>query len=1429
MHKHIQRVFGSYSWPRRFAAWLNFRVQSTTRKQRVVCTSVAGLMLLAAVIPTAMIAINNQRYRLPASVKSIVGEPNKNLAAKIKFNAAENSWQFNQSGLPIDASSTKDSPLSIADGKNTHKSADMPSLDDLKAKLGGGGAKDESLYAVNMPTDGAKGVTYYDTNTNLSFDLVPQFHVSDGREVDGHIVYPSANGAKLIYTAKANGMKEDIVLDRPIGDELDYSYKLNLPEELTAKIQSDGSLGVFSPDPVLFGNISMSGDQDKEKILSARQTAAKDHLLFVLPAPVIVEAGNKPAKAPVKFVLSGDVLTVKAAGLKDLQYPLSIDPSVVVTSSSDFTAGNGDNIAYGTDQINRAKLTGATLDSWASTSAYADGGTAGIGSTAYNGYLYAAGGNNGGTMYDDVEYAQINGDGTIGTWASTTSLSTARTYHGFTVYNGYAYALGGSTTGWSIQSSTEYAPVNSNGTIGTWTSTTSLPTERTSANTVAYNGYMYLIGGLTNSGVVNSVLYAPIKADGSLGSWSTTNSFTTARCNPVSFAYNGRMYMIGGYNNSSSYYSDVQVANINADGTLGTWAATTSYTTARAGAFGGTYGGYAYLAGGTSTANGSGDAYGDTQYAQINADGTLGAWRTMSATLASDRFGGATSFYKGYTYAVGGVENGSGSRYVQYAAIKPAGATNSFGTVANNFTTARALVCSVAYNGYLYAIGGSTTDSSGNNVTTIQYTAITSSSGNVGSWSSTTALPESRGSAGCTTFGGYLYVVGGYTGTGGTGTALNTVRYAPINSNGTIGTWVTTAPTLPSTVVRGGVFTYATSSGTYLYSVGGDTLKTYYALLASNGSIGSWNTASYDISNSGHKYQAFAQVGKYLYIMGAWDTPGNQVVSTVQYTSIGSGGDIASWSNTTSLNTAIGYSNGTSVNGCIYAVGGKDSSTASLANVQYACPAADGTVSTWYNAPNLSVATTDMGVTSYNGYIYGVGGYTTSVQTTTQFAPVNNGGGGGISSWQQNSGIGSTLYGYGSAYYNGYFYVIGGDTSGSNTATASVRYAPLNSDGTIGSWTTTSSLNTARHSHATYALGGYMYVVGGGTTNGVQISSVEYAQINSNGTLGSWTTATGSLSTATKQLAHIDYNGYLYALGGNTGSPASTVYYASPASSGNISSWSTTTSLPYAVRNGSAAINNGYLYVVGGIDGSGRTGKAVFAQINSNGTLGSWAYASSMPVSGETAVVVANGTLYTLSIDGASCTTTSFMAPITASGHLGPFQQTGTVSDGICTSANGKARYLNGRLYLPLGNGNLNSTSISSIARIGNYSKLINLSGNYALAGITYGGTLPNGGLSNITYKEANNGATFGSSKNATSLTGSISGCSGTIDTKYVQLRTMLDDTYSSVYPDTNGTSANITDMTINYLSPRAETDKRLMHGKFFSSEVLQPLDTCGG
>ncbi len=87
------------------------------------------------------------------------------------------------------------------------------------------------------------------------------------------------------------------------------------------------------------------------------------------------------------------------------------------------------------------------------------------------------------------------------------------------------------------------------GTVGTWTALTStLPQQLVGVSATVYNGYLYVAGGLTTGALPSNAVYsAPIKTDGTLGTWTTaTNALPTATAFGTLFAFGGKLYFVNG-------------------------------------------------------------------------------------------------------------------------------------------------------------------------------------------------------------------------------------------------------------------------------------------------------------------------------------------------------------------------------------------------------------------------------------------------------------------------------------------------------------------------------------------------------------------------------------------------------------------------------------------------------------------------------------------------------------------------------------------------------------------------------------------------------------------------------------------------------------------------------------------------------------------
>lgn len=217
--------------------------------------------------------------------------------------------------------------------------------------------------------------------------------------------------------------------------------------------------------------------------------------------------------------------------------------------------------------------------------------------------------------------------------------------------------------------------------------------------------------------------------------------------------------------------------------------------------------------------------------------------------------------------------------------------------------------------------------------------------------------------------------------------------------------------------------------------------------------------------------------------------------------------------------------------------------------------------------------------------------------------------------------------------YSGYVYCVGGTNDDGGDDVALSYFAPLGSDGVVGSWSTTTSYPIPIDSQSCVASSGYIYCVGGNNeTDGsnadsVSSSSVYYSQLSSSG-IGAW-----SLSTAYPGGIYFptcySSGGYVYCLGGadSNDNAVSTDFFA-PLSSTGVGAWTQTTAYPVQASGQACATSSGRIYCVGGEEADGTyTGAAYYAPVSSGG-IGAWHDAAGYPTSVQTACVISGGYIY---------------------------------------------------------------------------------------------------------------------------------------------------------------------------------------------------------
>jgi len=229
------------------------------------------------------------------------------------------------------------------------------------------------------------------------------------------------------------------------------------------------------------------------------------------------------------------------------------------------------------------------------------------------------------------------------------------------------------------------------------------------------------------------------------------------------------------------------------------------------------------------------------------------------------------------------------------------------------------------------------------------------------------------------------------------------------------------------------------------------------------------------------------------------------------------------------------------------------------------------------------------------------------------------GSGGSLGSWTTvSTGLHATnLVGMEFLWAGDRLYILGGldYTSGHAVSSTAVSYADINTDGSIGSWTAAASLPSGRSVGCVVALPSRLYYIGGQqiryTTEFTVFvydskSEVYYVDLDTDGIItGSWSTSANALPDLRGNAGVALAGSTIYILGGDKNSTKQSSIYTATVSGSTISSWSTSGyGLPAAMTGPSTCVTEDTLYVIGGIGGSNEVYATVmYGTLDTSGAL----------------------------------------------------------------------------------------------------------------------------------------------------------------------------------------------------------------------------------
>ena len=289
-------------------------------------------------------------------------------------------------------------------------------------------------------------------------------------------------------------------------------------------------------------------------------------------------------------------------------------------------------------------------------------------------------------------------------------------------------------------------------------------------------------------------------------------------------------------------------------------------------------------------------------------------------------------------------------------------------------------------------------------------------------------------------------------------------------------------------------------------------------------------------------------------------------------------------------------------------------------------------IGSWQSGPNLPNPTNSGGGLIHGNFIYVVGGNVSSTPSNlVLMAPINQDG--TIGAWVATTPLPATFTQGAVTSFNGFIYVIGGQRPGG--ISAQIWAAPFNPDGTIGAWTVIAPLPSTLQNHQAICASGFMYVVAGFNGTGF-VTTVISAPINPDGTIGAWT-ATAALPNANASFGLVNYANRLFVIGGqgtiaSSGAYLGSVVLSAPITvNGTLGAWVSVTGIPENRFAMQCAVLNGAIYVMGGQNNYLPTGGVYYARVNSDGTINSWTVATPLPTSVLNGIGCAlNGAIYVI-------------------------------------------------------------------------------------------------------------------------------------------------------------------------------------------------------
>lgn len=260
----------------------------------------------------------------------------------------------------------------------------------------------------------------------------------------------------------------------------------------------------------------------------------------------------------------------------------------------------------------------------------------------------------------------------------------------------------------------------------------------------------------------------------------------------------------------------------------------------------------------------------------------------------------------------------------------------------------------------------------------------------------------------------------------------------------------------------------------------------YTAPIDANGVVGAWSTSALTLPQAMAYFQT-AVINNYLYVIGGYNGTYKTNIYRAVINSDGTLGTFAAFSN---LPVTLSHFQALITKNRIYLIGGYAGGVPS-SKVYMAPIDTSGNIGTWSLGPSLNVPLYSHCATIIRDRIYVMGGATgAGGSKAVYYAPINPDG--TIDSWLEDFSLPDTLYSSSLICSRNMVYLFGGIYQGA--ATNLVHGAIINADGTLGAWNPYDTLIEQTYGVAAFTTSGGIYLLGG-YLNGIlsnKVNTLDY-------------------------------------------------------------------------------------------------------------------------------------------------------------------------------------------------------------------------------------------------------------------------------------------------------------------------------------------------